>query len=333
MATIKDVAKAAGVSTATVSHVINNTRYVSDKVRKNVMDAIAKLDYTPSVVAQSMRNQKTKTIGLLIPIIDDEMSNIFFIRVSKGIELVLKKNGYRLLFSNTDDDLDREIEQIENFNRQQIDGLIIAACPKDHSFFDDIVKNKYPAIFIDRKPEGISKDFVLNDGYGGSYDAVSYLISKGHKRIAILSGLINWSTGFDRLEGYKKALADHQIAIDDSLIFVGDSTCPSGYNMAKKMHEMKLDATALFIASNAILMGAIEYFGDIEIKIPEDYAIIGFDNNQWTKTNKPSLSVVEQASYELGKKAANLLLKKIKKSSSEYKTYKIPTKLIIRDSC
>jgi LacI family transcriptional regulator len=332
MANIFEVAQRAQVSIATVSHVINNTRFVSEETKARVLDAMEQLSYTPNSVAQSLRSQKTKTIGLLIPILDDETSNIFFMRVAQGVEYVLKQKGYHLMLSNTNGVLDDEIEQIRHFNNRQIDGLIVAPAAGDQSGIHELVGDKYPVVFIDRKPEGIDGDFVLNDGFTGSYEAVSMLIKKGHRKIGILSGLLNLSPAADRYEGYRKALNDHGVAIDESIMLVGESSYDSGYAMAQKILTEARNVTALFIASNAISMGVIGFIQDKGLKVPEDIAIIGFDNYEWTKVSNPPLSVINQSSYELGVKAAEVLMKKVKKPSDHYREYRLPTNIIIRKS-
>lgn len=332
MATIVEVAKKAQVSIATVSHVINKTRYVSETTKIQVQKAMEELEYVPNSVAQSMRNQKTRTIGFIIPILDDETSNIYFMRIAKGVENVLKQKGYHLMLSNTNESFDCEIDQIRYLNTKQIDGLIIAPTRGDHSIVGELVKDRYPVVFIDRKPEGIIRDFVLNDGFKGSYEAVSGLIAKGHRKIGILSGLLGLSPAIDRYEGYKKALTDHGMAIDESITMIGESSYSSGYAMTQKILKERGDITALFVSSNAISIGVIGYLQDNGYKIPEDMAIIGFDDYEWTKVSNPPLSVISQSTYELGVKAAEVLLKKVGKPSNNYKEYRLPTNFVVRKS-
>jgi LacI family transcriptional regulator len=332
MATIIEVAKHAEVSIATVSHVINKTRNVTEVTKARVMKSMEELNYTPNSAARSLRSQKTKTIGLLIPILDDETSNVFFMRVAQGVEYVLKQKGYHVMLSNTNEDLAYEIEQIRYLNTRQIDGLIIAPPPGEHGSLKELINDIYPVVFVDRKPEGITRDFIMNDGFKGSYEAVNLLIEKGHRRIGILSGLLSLSPAVERLEGYKKALTDHGIPMDESIVLVGKSSFDSGYAMIQKILAENPDVTALFIASNAISMGAMGFIQDNGIKVPDDLAILGFDNYEWTKVSNPPLSVIQQSAYELGVKAAEVLLKKVQKPSKQYKEYRLPAKVIVRKS-
>ena len=331
MTTIKKVAEHAQVSTATVSHVINETRFVSDETKTRVLKAMEELNYIPNPAAQSLRSQKTKTIGLLIPILEDESSNIFFMRVARGIEHVIRQSGYHIMLGNTNESLDYEIEQIKYFKSRQVDGLIIAPSAGNHENIAELIDVDCPVVFIDRKPDGIKGDFVLNNGFQGSYDAVKTLIDKGHQKIGLLSGLLNLSPAQERLAGYRKAMTDHGILLDEKLILIGESSFDSGYTMMKKLMEQS-DVTALFIASNAIAMGAIGYIQDKNIKVPEKLAIIGFDNYDWGAVSNPPLSVINQSAYELGIKAAEVLLKKLCKPSNRFKEYRLPTQMVIRKS-
>jgi LacI family transcriptional regulator len=329
--TIKKVADLAQVSTATVSHVINETRFVSEETKERVLKAMEELNYVPNPAAQSLRSQKTKSIGLLIPIMEDETNNIFFMNVERGIEHVIRQSGYNIMLANTNESLNYEMEQIKYFKSRQVDGLIIAPSAGDHTPIMEVIDGDCPVIFVDRKPEGIKGDFVLCDGFQGSYDAVKMLIDKGHHKIGILSGLLNLSPAQERLAGYKKALSDHGIPVDQNHILVGESSFDSGYKMTRELIESS-SVSALFIASNAISLGAIGYIQDKGIKVPEELAIVGFDNYNWVVVSNPPLSVINQPAYELGIKAAEVLLKKIQNPSKRFKEYRLPTQVIIRKS-
>lgn len=331
MTTIKKVAELAQVSTATVSHVINQTRFVSEETKARVLKTMEELNYIPNPAAQSLRSQKTKTIGLLIPILEDESNNIFFMRVARGVEHIIRKKGYHIMLGNTNESLDYEVEQIKYFQSRQVDGLIIASTAGSHENLAEVFDEECPVVFIDRKPEGIRGDFVLNNGFQGSYDAVKMMIDKGHRKIGLLSGTLNLSPAQERLEGYRKALVDHGIPYDENLILVGESSFDNGYDMTRRLLEQS-DITALFVASNAISLGSISYIQEKGIEVPEDLAIIGFDNYDWGAVSNPPLSVIQQSAYELGVKAAEVLLKKIRKPSNRYKEYRLPTQLIIRKS-
>ena len=330
-ASMKDVANKAEVSTATVSHVINNTRYVSDEVRLRVMQAMKELNYRPNSIARSLRSQKSNTIALIVPILVEDTSSFFFMSVAQGIESTLKKNGYNLILSNSNESLENEKEQIRALNSQLIDGLIIAPTAEEHSYLNEVLNGDYPVVFIDRRPRGIEGDCVLSDGYKGTYDAITSLIKKGHKRIGFISGPLGITTSDERFEGYKRAIIDNGLQMELSLIKEADATYKKGYQLAKALvSEEKV--TAIFAANNVMTIGTLKYLQESELKIPEQVAVIGFDDYDWTRITTPPLSVVKQFPFDLGTKAAEILLDRINNKDSQYKEYRLPTELVLRKS-
>lgn len=327
---IKDVASLAGVSTATVSHVINNTRYVSDEVKKKVHDAMKQLDYSPNIVARSLRSRKSKIIGLIIPVKENDNSNQYFMTVANGIESVLKKHGYHLLLSNSGESYTEELERIQMFNHQWIDGLIIAPVRRDESCGERSFGD-YPVVFIDRKPEAPYGDCVLVDGFDASYEAVMALLKKGHRRIGFISGRLNVSSVEDRLAGYEKALKEEGIIPEPAWIRTGASNWEAGYVAAR---ELVADGsiTALFVANNVMCMGVMKLLRDKGLRVPEDLAIVCFDDFEWTGVIDPPLSVVQQPAYELGEKAARILLDRIGNPDQQKMEYRLPARLVVRES-
>lgn len=330
-ASMKDVANKAEVSTATVSHVINNTRYVSDEVRHRVLEAMKVLKYRPNSVARSLRNQKSNTIALIVPILNEDTSSYFFMSMAQGIENTLKKNGYNLILSNSNESLEVEKEQIRVLNSNFIDGLIIAPTAEEHSYLKEVLNGDYPVVFIDRRPRGIDGDCVLSDGFKGTYDAISSLIKKGHKRIGFLSGPFGMTTSDERFEGYKRALIDNGLEIELSLIKEDEATYKNGYELTKSLVTEE-KATAIFAANNVMTIGALKFLQDSDLKIPDQVAVIGFDDYDWTRITTPPLSVVKQFPFELGTKAAEVLLNRISNPESQYKEYRLPTELVLRKS-
>jgi LacI family transcriptional regulator len=332
---IKEVAKLADVSTATVSHVINNTRFVSSETKEKVYRAMEQLDYRPNAVAQSLRSQRTNTIGLIVPILPSDTSNFFFMTVAQGIQKTLNRHGYQMLLSNnTTEELEAEKEQIRLFNSKLIDGLIIASIADEVGYMKEIVNSRYPVVFIDRKPAGYKGDYVLSDGFGGSYKAMEALIGKGHRRIGFITGALGISTSNERMQAYKKALSENGIPFDPSIVKIAGSSFESGYECAKELLSTS-DITALFIANNVLTMGVMGYLQEKRVRIPEDLAVIGFDDYDWTKITTPPLTVIRQPSFEIGEKAAEVILKRIEKNDEQkkFKEYRLPTSLVMRGSC
>jgi len=325
--TLKEIAKLSGVSTATVSHVINGTRFVADETKARVLSVINDVGYKTNYIARSLRSKKSYTIGLIVP----DISNTFFSVIIENIAKYLKEKGYRLILANSDESKECEKEEISVFSSQIIDGLLIAPAAEDHSFMHDMVDDDYPIVFIDRKPSNYKRDCVLADNYDGSFKAVSSLIQSGHKKIGIITGLQGLTTSTERLAGYKDALKKHNIALDDRLVKHGDSKYESGYVCAQELFE-SIDLTALYVCNNSMTIGALNYLIDKKVKIPEELSLIGFDDYEWAKITNPSLTVVKQPISEMSIKAVELLLKRINEGGTDYNDFIFQTEIVYRDS-
>jgi LacI family transcriptional regulator len=327
-ARMEDVAKKAGVSTATVSHVINETRFVAENTKNKVIEAMKELDYHPNSAARLLRSKESKIIGFLVP----DISNSFFTRIAREIEMILSKKGYNLIVSNSDEKIEREKEQLKVYQSQLIDGLIMAPSANDHSYLEEKSKD-YPIVFIDRKPDGFNQgDCVLVDNESGSYQAIEHLIKKGHKKIGIITGLPGLTTTTERLNGYKRALKDYNLELNEDLIKIGDSKFNSGYNLTEELLK-STDITALFVTNNLMTVGAMNCLKKNKIKIPKEIAIIGYDNYEWATITAPPLSVVKQPISEIGVKAAELILNRISEKEQDYEEIRLENELIIRSSC
>lgn len=331
-ASIKDVAQKSGFSTATVSHVINGTRYVSEEVTNKVQEAMKELNYTPNPIARSLRNHQSKLIGLIISVKDSsDMANLFFMAIAQGIEATLTKNGYKLLLCNSYEDVEIEKERIQMFNEQLVDGIIIAPTHEDYSFSDELTTKKCPIVFIDRKPQVFKGDCVFANNFQGAYDATKHLIERGHKQIGFIKGCLKISTDNNRLDGYRKALEENGIAFNQEFVKTDAITFDNGYRLAKELAEQN-KVTAIFIANNILTMGAFSYFQENNIKIPEEMALVGFDDYEWTKIMNPPVTIVKQPAFEIGERAAEVILERIQNPEGAEKEYLLETKLIVRKS-
>ncbi|MCM3575586.1 LacI family transcriptional regulator [Mesobacillus subterraneus] len=329
---IKDVAEYAGVSTATVSHVINGTRFVSEETKIKVEEAMRDLNYSPNAFARSLRSQQSNTIGLIIPVKHTDTSNFFFMTIAHGIESKLREHGYHLIFSNSNEDIEIEKSQIEVFNSQLVDGLIIAPTAEEHSYLSESLTKDYPVVFIDRRPSEYEGACVLVNNLEGTYKAIQHLIEKGHKKIGYISGPLGLTTSDERLAGYKAALNDNGIELTEHYVKVGDSTQDNGYLLTKELVESR-EVSALFIANNVMTLGAVMYLQEQKVSIPSSLAVIGFDDYEWTRITVPPLTVIKQPAFELGERAAEMILSQIKESDNEEKEVRLDTELIIRGSC
>lgn len=329
---IKDVAKKSGVSTATVSHVINGTRFVSDVTKQKVQKAMVVLNYHPNLIARSLRCKKSKTIGLIVPTVNEGAPDFFYMSVAQGIQHYIKKQGYHLIFSNYNNECDEE-EQIQVFNTKCIDGLILAPTNdlrekvRNHTLFGD-----YPIVYVDRKMRNQPGDTILIDNQEGVFEAIQHMIHKGHTRIGFISAERGENTSDEHFQGYLKALSKYGISIDSNLIKSGPSNFETGVQLTRELLESQ-KVTALFIANNTLTMGAIHYLQHKNIDIPNDLAVIGYDDYEWTKVTTPFLSVIKQPAFEVGEKAAEILLSKINKQNSDYHDYRLKPYFISRESC
>lgn len=325
--TIKDVARLAGVSTASVSHVINEKQFVSQEMRLRVQKAMEELEYYPSAVARSLRVRRTRTVGLIVP----ELSNKYFTEVAHGIEEVLQKNGYSLIISESGDDAHNERELVQVYDSLHVDGLIMVPCgPKQHGPGGPL-RGNCPTVFVDRKPDGPRVDAVVLDNYNATYEGVSTLLDRGHRRIGAILGAKWYSTTRDRIRGYVKAHRDRGLEVDKELIRHGDYGVETGRALGAELLGGPMP-TALFVASSYATLGAFMIAKEMGFSIPGDLAILGCDDLSWARATEPPLSMVVHPTSEMGKKTSELLLKRIADPGGRRETIHLPTKIRFRGS-
>ena len=333
--TIKDVAIEAGVSIATVSHVFNKTRFVSDETVKRVQAAVDKLGYVPNVSAQGLRGNKTKRIGLLVP----SISSFFSVDILDAIERILLKEGYQMVLGCSHENIEREKEQIEILNYQQIDGLILFPAPGDHSYLDQMAR-KYPIVFLDRLAEGCIRDAVLGDNDNATYMVVEELIKAGHRNIGIITGTPGVSAFTERLDGYKRALEDNGIPFERAYVQDGYSTNEGGYHAMEALVQDKR-VTAAIILSPTMTPGCFRCLIKNGISIPERMAIVGFGDTEWADITSPPLTTMRHPLFEMGQVAAKQLLKRLKEDHHKkmlngdfgvdpYTTIRLPLEIVRR---
>ncbi len=327
--TIKDVSIAAGVSIATVSHVINQTRYVTDDVKAKVYAAMEKLDYNPNSIARSLRSQQTKTIGVMVP----SIRSLFYSRVTDGIEETMRENGYHIILANSHDDRDREMDALRTFKSLRIDGLMMCPSVGEHTYLKNMLPASTPVVFIDRYPLDYEGDHVVIDLSGSTYDVINLLIKKGHQKIGMITGYKGLSSTKARFEGYQAAYQDNGLPYDEELIQSGAYTSDAGYENTKKIIE-NTDATALFYADDPMVIGSLLYLHEKKIRIPDQISIVSCNDYEWTRISNPPLTIVKKPSYQLGIKAAELMLDKIEKRVEKDKIHKfcLSTTIVMRSS-
>lgn len=328
--TLRDVADLAGVSTATVSYVINKTKKVSPEVERKVMDSMKALDYHPDMIAKSLRLQESKLIGLMI----SDIANSFFASVVRGIEDELIESGYNVLLGNSDSDVEKEKKYLNILLGKRVDGLIISAAGNTNSYFQNLKNTGVPAVYLNRSPAFTNLDTVTTDNFGGSYKAVEHLIDHGHTKVGVITGIQSVNTGRERFLGYKQALADNDIELNDHWVKEGDFTIESGYIKMKELMEQDEPPTAVFVSNNFMSLGVYQYIKEMYLCVPEKVAIIGFDDPEWSTVVEPKLTAVEQPAYEQGVQAARLILEKISgKNPNSQQAITLNPRLILRQSC
>lgn len=326
--TIQQVADHAGVSTATVSRVMANSERVSEKLTQKVLKSVAELEFSPNRTASSLRTKRTKRIGVII----SDIQNPFFTSVIRGIEEVLEEYNFVLFLCNTDEDPAREKIQIRTLISEGVEGIIIAT---SHSDFDTHIRltDRISIVAIDRTYNENSLDAVSVTNKHGVYEAVSHLLSLGHQSIGFIGGPKTLSTSNERFEGYKDALLSKDLQLTPNYYCYSDFRQAGGYKAMKDLLRLSSPPSAVVVANNLMTLGALEAINESKLKIPDDIAIIGFDDMSWAPSLNPPLTAIAQPTYELGKVAAELLLDRLKDKDRPYRTVLLNTQLIIRASC
>jgi LacI family transcriptional regulator len=334
---LKQIAKELGISITTVSKALNDYPDVSAKTRKRVKDLALELNYSPNSFALGLRKNESKTIGVIIP----DNVHYFFSSVIKGILEVAEKKDYLVIVMQSNEDYQLEKKQVDLLISKGVAGILISLSNKTHIFdhLNKIINNGIPLLLFDKIAKNVNCSKVFIDDRQSAYDAVTYLIKKGYKRIAHFRGDLNPQNSIDRFLGYKKALQDNNIEFDPALVYLcnNNSDFEDGYNSAKKlMDDHKDNVDALFTVNDLLAIGAIKYFNKNNIKVPEQLALMGFSNWFMSSVITPSLSTVEQNGFEMGKKAADIIFNEINcvRKGITFETQKviIPTELILRES-
>ena len=327
-ATIKDVAKYTSLSIATISKYINGGN-VLDENKIKIKEAIKILDYKVNVMARGLKTNKTMTIGILIP----SFVNQFFMEIVSNIENILLKNGYSALICDYREDVELEKLKLEFLLGKSVDGLILMPSGEDDEIIKEVSKKDIPVVIIDRALKEVICDTVLVDNMNASYDAVEQLITRGHRKIAIITGPQNIYTASERLKGYIRVHEDYSIPIDENLVKYGDYKMSGGYDHLKELLEMQNPPTAVFVTNYEMTLGAIMAINEINIVIPDQLSIIGFDSLELTKIVKPSLSLVVQPLKLIGETAGEIIIKRLKGDFISFpEMHRLKTKLIMGES-
>ncbi|MGJ3205419.1 MULTISPECIES: LacI family DNA-binding transcriptional regulator [Geobacillus thermoleovorans group] len=328
MASIKDVAKRANVSTATVSRVLRNAGNVTEETRQRVLEAIEALNYQPNVLGRYLRRMETETVLVVVP----DITNPFFSKVLRGIEAVALKHGYQVLLGDTQNDVRLEEQYLNLLPQRQVDGMIFLTARIRKELVEEMAR-QFPIVLACEYLEGADIPTVSIDNISSARKATEHLIRLGHCRIAHLSGPMNIILSRDRLRGYQQALAQHELEADAALVQEGDFTYESGYNLTLKLLALEKPPTAIFAANDEMAIGAIKAVRHRGGRVPDDVAVVGFDDIQMASIFEPSLTTIAQPMFEIGQKAMELLLALIEGTSARRRQLVLPDRLVIRDSC
>lgn len=312
--TIYDVAREAGVSMATVSRVVNNNPNVKPQTRKKVFEAIERLGYRPNAVARGLASKKTTTVGVVIP----DISNAIFAEVARGIEDIANMYHYNIILCNADKRKEKEIRVINTLLEKQVDGLLFMGGVVTDEHMQAFQTATVPIVLCGTNVEGNTMAAVDIDHQQAAHDAVKLLIDKGHRRIGMISGnLQDPNNGFSRYNGYKNALEEAGVAVDESLVRIGNHRYESGIEAMKYFLELPERPTAIFSATDEMAIGAIHAAQDAGLAIPGDISVISVDNSRMASMVRPLLTTVAQPMYDIGAVSMRLLTKLMNKENVE----------------
>jgi LacI family transcriptional regulator len=329
--TILDVAKQANVSVATVSRVINNQGGVRRETEEEIHRVIRELNYFRSAVARSMVRKETKTIGIIIP----DICNPFFPEVIAGIEKKAIDKNYFTLLSSSNESWEKEKNIIQHFIERGVDGVIITTANEKGLHLKPLIDANIPVVAVDRVIQQFDVDTVLTGNREGSYEAVKHLISLGHEKISIIRGPQDTTPGFERFKGYKMALEEHNIPINELWIGNGNFMENSGFAIANQFYSLKDRPTAIFSCNNLMSIGAIKAMRKLKWQLSKEVTFVGFDDIEIATFMKPALTMVARPKRKLGEIAFQLLYERMNssdQSSIQTREYILTPELVIRDA-
>ncbi len=338
-ASIKEVARLAGVSVATVSHVLNKTKNVRPETRTRVEQAVTKLNYQINPMARNLRRGETKTIGFVVA----NMANYYYLDIARGLEQRLLKSGYRPLLIDSQEEKHIEIENVKNLLASAVDGLVIAPTTEDFSYLKLLIGRRHlPVVFVDRRPTGFEGDLILATNEQGAYQAVKMLIAKGHREVAFIGSRYD-STMMERVIGYRRALTEAGIPVNTNYIKMGAKVSVSlnelrhGTSFSQTRELLELGSvTAIFSGNNLASIGVFTCLREMGVQVPQEVAFMTFDDDFWLTMTTPSISAVAQKPGEIGKVAGDIMIERLLKQAERIEGYhnvRVSTRLILRESC
>lgn len=329
MATIVEVARRARVSTSTVSHVLNGTRFVSPATRTRVEAAVAGLRYRPNALARSLRRGRSHTLGMIVP----DSANPFFAEMGRAIELAAFEAGFSVILCNTENDRDKERLYLKVLAENQVAGVVLVAAGERDDSFESLAHGRLPVVAMDRERPGLALDTVLADHRLGGQLATRHLIGLGHRRIGCVTGPARLSPSVERLAGYRRALREADVPLDEALVVRGDFHAATGAAAARALLGSPGRPTAVFACNDLMAMGVLSAAAAAGLRVPADLAVVGYDDIELAPFTIPSLSTVAQPKREMGQEVVKLLLNRIGDGRLPPQREVLPVSLRVRQSC
>jgi LacI family transcriptional regulator len=328
-ASIYDVARESGVSVFTVSAVVNKKTHVGKRLRERVEAAIRKLNYRPNLIARSLANRRTHTIGMIVP----DIANPFFPMVVRGAEDAAQKHGYNLLLCNSDDSLDKEETAVQLLLSKRVDGILLTKAAEDFrpSIRQMIKDVNIPFVLVMRTYPKLTNDAVITDDYHGAYEAVCHLARAGRRRIGLISGPLKISNAKERWKGFHDALIAEGLPYESKLVIEGDYRIESGFRGGHALLSHRPDG--VYVANHLMTIGLLKAAEEMGLSCPEDFGLVSFDDYPWLSIFRPRLTTVELPKHQLGSEAAELLIQRIAGNNDKAVVRKLQPELRVRESC
>ncbi|MEM1055531.1 MAG: LacI family DNA-binding transcriptional regulator [Bacteroidota bacterium] len=329
--TLKEIAEVAGVSIATASRALTVPERVAVSTRERIEAIAADLGYRPSKVARRLRSRggATHILGVLIP----DIQNPFFAEVIRGVEAVAHEAGYSVLFHNVDESVERQRAAVDALRTERVDGVILPPVREHDADVDALIEDGIPVVCVDRRMTRSAVDTVVANSEQGARDGVALLIEQGHRRIGFIGGAPTLSTSRERLAGYRRAHDEVDLLIDPALLAEANGRMEGGQAAAEALLSLEDRPTALFTANNLMTLGALAATHQRGLRIPEDLALVGYDDMPWAMALNPPLTAVRQPGEEMGRRAAELLLARIEEPDRSPSLVVLQPSLVVRRSC
>lgn len=329
MATMRDVARIAQVSTSTVSHVINGTRFVNPETRQRVLDVMEELRYHPNRLARSLRSSHSLTLGVLVP----NSANPFFAQILLGVEKACFDSGYNFIMGNANDEQERELAYLNVLLSRQVDGILLISTGAYQESIAFLSAQKIPLVVVDRATNLPQVDEIFTENKQGGLIATEYLIDLGHERIGCITGPSFLTPSSQRVEGYYEAMQSRGIVPQESWVVTGYFQHESGYRACQQLIQLNPRPTAIFVCNDLMAVGALCAIHEAGLSVPQDISIIGYDDIPLASYTVPRLTTIAQPAEQIGQMAVERLIDRLQDSELEPQSRSLPVKLVRRDSC